>query len=162
MANTLISPDFLSIIRIAYTKPPEVLQEIPQKESLPRPVPIYMSSERISSIKSISDLKNSFNEFMSRPEWKLEKKLRWNLLCCESSFMFAKNEKHASKYVNESFTICNHSSIAQVEPDACFYYLMTIYFDTGFYSIEKSDNDNQKTAESQNKNNDTKKSCVIH
>jgi hypothetical protein len=137
MASIRGTGDFIRILRIAYTKPPELPSDIPLSLSLPPPPPVYLQCETFLSLESYSEIKRNISEFLSRDEWSAEERYKWRFLNCETVFVLSANKRSLESNLNESFQVIFTSKLSI---NTLLFFAMRTYFDVGFYGIDKYEN----------------------
>jgi hypothetical protein len=137
MASIRGTGDFIRILRIAYTKPHELPANVPLSLSLPPPPPVYLQCQTFLLLKSYSEVKRNISEFLSRDEWFAEERYKWRFLNCETVFVLSTNKRALASNLNESFQVI---STSKSSINTLMFFAMKIYFDVGFYGIDKDEN----------------------
>ena len=142
--------DFIRILRIMYTKPREVPEDIPISLTLPPPPPIYLEHRTFVLHKDYSEIKHAINDFMGRDEWRTaHEQYNWLLLNCETVPIFAKNylKSTLEKNTDRSFQALLSSNLTL---SLTQYYALKLYYDVGYYGVDHNQDKNSKSTSNQN------------
>ncbi|CAG2167095.1 unnamed protein product, partial [Oppiella nova] len=141
--------DFIRILRIMYTKPREVPEDIPISLTLPPPPPIYLEHRTFVLHKDYSEIKRAINDFVGRDEWLTSQtQFKWHLMSCQTVPVFANNGLKTSLESNsdQSFQALLSSNLTLSRRE---YFALRLYYDVGYYGVDHTQGQRSTATNSQ-------------